>query len=348
MPSYKSRLSEDLDRWIAAGWVPAPSRERILASVAEPRRLDAATALGFLGALLLGVAVIAFVAANWDVLNRLTRFGVILAAFGLSAGGAAWAASRGRLIVCNALLLVAALVFAAAIGLTGQIFDLAGDPQAALRGAGLAALLLALAGHSSGAALAAVVLTGLGDGPWEGDPGWVWLAGVSAVVLSLAWRWRSVPTAHAAGLGLFAAGVLLAAREHHEAWFLAASAIAAAAAFGLRRYAPEQRFGGVLFGWAAIAALIYFAAAGVEVGGGERGLQILHRIVLLLLAGGALALGRHDRHGALTAAAVLALLWGISALLFDLGFGLMTAAGVFLLCALLALVGGFVLRPRTA
>ena len=347
MANYKTRLTGDLDAWIAAGWVAPEHRERILGSVNEPRRMDAATALGFLGALLLGVAVIAFVAANWDALNRITRFGVILAAFLGAAGGAAWAARRGRLVTANALLLVAALVYAAAIGLTGQIFDIAGDPKAALRGAGVAALLLAVAGHSSGAAVVAVVLTGLGDGPWDGETGYVWLSGVALAVLALAWQWRSAPTAQAAGLGLFTAAALLAARDHHEWNFLMAAAAAAVAAAAARRYA-DGRFGGVLYGWAAVGVLVFYVAAGIGFDPDMLAWRLPHRIVWLLLSGGALALGRHDRHGALTVVAVLSLLGAISTILFDLGLGLMTAAGLFLACAAAALVAGLLLRRRAA
>jgi hypothetical protein len=50
----------------------------------------------------------------------------------------------------------------------------------------------------------------------------------------------------------------------------------------------------------------------------------------------------------LTAAAVLSLLGAVSALLFDLGLGLMTSALVFMACAALAVVGGLVLRRRGA
>jgi uncharacterized membrane protein len=73
MAGYKSRLSEDLDRWIEQGLVAPESRQPILASVAEARRLDAGIALAVMGAVLAGLAAIAFVAANWDAIPRLAR-----------------------------------------------------------------------------------------------------------------------------------------------------------------------------------------------------------------------------------------------------------------------------------
>ena len=61
-----------------------------------------------------------------------------------------------------------------------------------------------------------------------------------------------------------------------------------------------------------------------------------------------IALGLHDRIGAVTAAGVLAALGAVSAILMDLGLGLMTAAGVFAGCAVLALVAGALLRRGRA
>ena len=136
MASYRARLTKDLDEWIAAGLVPAANRGAILERVSDGRRIDASAALAVIGALLLGAAAIAFVAANWGAIPRLPRFGLIVGLFLATAGGGAWAARAGRPLLSNTLLAVAALVYAAAIGLTGQIFDIAGDPQRALRSAG--------------------------------------------------------------------------------------------------------------------------------------------------------------------------------------------------------------------
>ncbi|MBK6703516.1 MAG: DUF2157 domain-containing protein [Caulobacteraceae bacterium] len=136
MAAYKDRVKQDLDRWIANGLVDAGKRDAILATLPETRRMDAATALAWVGGLLFGIAVIAFIAANWDVTPKLVRFATLLVAFLGFAAGAAWASRRERPTLSNILLTVAALVFAASIGLTGQIFDIAGDPRSAAYGAG--------------------------------------------------------------------------------------------------------------------------------------------------------------------------------------------------------------------
>ena len=77
-------------------------------------------------------------------------------------------------------------------------------------------------------------------------------------------------------------------------------------------------------------------------------LGLIHRLAWLILSGAVVALGLHDRVGAVTAAGVLAALGAVSAILMDLGLGLMTAAGVFAGCAILALAaGGLLRRGRT-
>ena len=354
MANYKVRLREDLDRWIAEGLVPAASREPILAQVAEPRRLEASAALAVVGGLLAGIAVIAFVAANWNGIPRLGRFGLILGLFLAICGAAAWCAER-RPLARNVLLLVAALVFAAGIGLTGQIFDIAGDPKAALRAAGLGAVLLAVAGRSSAALVAALAFLAIADmrfeifGPSRGPP--PWLIFVAPLGVVLAWVWRSKPLAHAAAMALPLAGVFMLAWAHFDApdnvdgfvLSILFGGLAAAARWLERR--RDHPLGGIFYGWWVWAALGFFALSGF---GPNPPVELAHRVIWLALSGAAAALGLYDRRPAITAAGAVSLAAAIAAILFDLGLGLMAAAGVFALVAVLALAGGFALRRRAA
>jgi hypothetical protein len=349
MASYRDRLTADLDRWIAAGLAPVENRQPMLAMVAEPKRADAATALAMIGALLVGAAVIALVAANWDVIPRIARFAILILAFLAAAGGAAVASANSRPNASNGLLAVAAAIYAAAIGLTGQIFDIAGDPKAAAMGAGLAAALLAGVGRSSAAAIAALVLIGMGD---LSDPhtGWLLLAGLAAV--AAAWFWRSVPLAHAAGaavvVGLISA--LFAVFPEHgiqdgNLKGLIASVLLAAGAFGMRFLRGGERTEPDIFqGWWVWGALLAFAAAGID----AEGFNIAHRIVWLAISVGVITLGRHDRHALVTAAGVLSLIGAMAAVMFDLGLDLVFAAAVFGAAALVALAGGWYLRRKSA
>jgi uncharacterized membrane protein len=353
MTAYRRRLEKDLDRWIDAGWIAPDKRAKILESVPGGARLEAATALGFIGALLLGVAVISFVAANWDGMTRLTRFGLLLGAFAAAAGGAAWASHAKRPLACDALLTLASLIFAAAIGLTGQIFDIAGEPRAALYGSGVVAGALALAGRSIGAGVGALLFLGLGD---FRDNGWrseqLFNNGVPFLMLAaplagaLAWRWRSGALAHASAVGMIALTAWFAAKANEPQVMLLLGALvlgglaAAARAFKERAGLRAQAF----YGWFAWASLAFFALSGLGFSNDAFLTGLPHRVIWLAASVGLVALGRLDRHALVTAAGVLGIIGAISMILNDLGLDLMTAALVFLLMALAALAFGFFLR----
>jgi uncharacterized membrane protein len=355
MAGYKDRVRQDLDRWIGAGLVAADQRDAILATIPETRRMDAATALAWVGGVLLGIAIIAFVAANWEVTPKLVRFAFLLVAFLSLSAGAAWAYRRERLTLSNILLTVAALVFAASIGLTGQIFDIAGDPRSAAYGAGVAGFALAAAGRSTGAALVGLIFVALGDftdRQWfagvDSEAPWMLLGAPLAAYLAL--RWGSGALAHASALAIIYCFGWFAAKTEAEAgvFLFLAIAMGAMAASARWLHAQERAFAGVFYGWFTAGALLFFAVAGYlpwfgdEVGNGG----IAHRIVWLIASGGVLALGRFDRHGLVTAVGVLSIIIAICALLTDLGLDLLAAAGIFLICAVAALVAGLMLRNR--
>lgn len=352
MASYRRRLEQDLDGWIGRGLVPAENRAAILDSVGEARRLDAATSLAIIGALMAGVAVIAFVAANWGAIPRFARFGLILTAFLAAGGAAAWASARGRPIASHALLSVAALIFAAAIGLTGQIFDIAGDPQTALRGAGLAAALLALAGRSPWAGVVGLAMLAIADftgrSVFGGDRAWAgWLVAAAPLGAATALFWRSQALAHAAGLAAILAVLTFdpLLRDHSETLFLVSAGVLAAGA-ATARWRRERFEGpaGVLYGWLTWGALLWFGVAGFD----EDLRGVAHSIAWLALSGAAVGVGRHDRHAGVTAAGVVGLFAAGATLLFNLGVGLMTSAAVFAGSALIALAVAFALRRSRA
>lgn len=353
MAAYKDRVKQDLDRWIGAGLVESGKRDAILATLPETRRMDAATALAWVGGVLLGIAIITFISANWDVTPKLVRFAVLLLAFlGFAAAGA-WSAQKERPTLSNILLTIAALVFAASIGLTGQIFDIAGNPRAAAYGAGVAAFALAAAGRSTGAALAGLIFIAFGDftdRQWfsgsESEAPWMLIAAPLSAYLAL--RWGSGALAHASALAIIYCFGWFAARTEAEAGvFLFLSILMGAMATGARwLHAQDRPFAGVFYGWFTAGALFFFAIGGYFpwFGGADGDGGILHRIVWLAASGGVLALGRFDRHSLVTTVGVLSIIAAICALLNDLGLDLLAAAGVFLVCALAAIVAGVVLR----
>jgi uncharacterized membrane protein len=349
MAHYKERLTKDLDDWIEAGLIAKERRQAILDTVPDARRLDAGTALAWVGTILLGVAVIAFIAANWNEMPRLARFAIVLALFLGACAGAAWAQRQGRRLLSNALLTFASLAFAAAIGLTGQIFNIAGDPRAALYLAGGAAAALALAGGSTGAAMTSLILFALGDLQdlrWFGQRYFDMPAMVVAAPLGalLAMRWRSAPLAHVAALGAIYAFAWIAYRIEPAggpAIFLSVWLALLGAGARLMRVRGHD-FASVFYGWFVWGALAFYSVAGSF----DSLPVIAHRVVWLAIAGGAIALGRYDRHALVTAAGVVSLIGAVTTILVDLGLDLMTAAVVFFLCALTALVVSFVLRRK--
>jgi uncharacterized membrane protein len=355
MAAYKDRVKDDLDRWIGAGLVDAEKRSAILETIPDARRMDAATALAWVGGILLGIAVIAFVAANWDVTPKLVRFAVLLISFLGLAAGAAWASQKERPTLSNILLTVAALVFAASIGLTGQIFDIAGDPRSAAYGAGVAGFALAAAGRSTGAALVGLIFIALGDftdRQWfsgaDSEAPWMLIGAPLAAYLAL--RWGSAPLAHASALAIiYCFGWFAARMEADAAVFLfLAIGMGAMAAAARWLHTQDRPFAGVFYGWFMAGALLFFAVAGYLPWFGDEGGNggIAHRIVWLAGSGAVLALGRFDRHGLVTAIGVLSMITAICALLSDLGLDLLAAAGIFLVCAVVALIAGLVLRNK--
>ena len=358
MAAYKDKVREDLQRWISAGLVDADKRDAILATIPDARRLDAATALAWVGGLLLGIAIVTFVAANWEITPKLVRFAILLGAFLALATASAWAARAGRDVTSNILLMVAALVFAASIGLTGQIFDIAGDPRSASYAAGVAALLLALAGRSTGAATVGLVFIAHGDftgREWfagaNSEAPWMLFAAPLGAYLAL--RWGSAALAHVSALAIIYCFAWFGARSEGDAavFLFLSIGMGAMAAAARWLFAQGRPFASVFYGWFAWGALMLFAVAGYlpwfESGDGPNA-GLAHRLVWLALSGGVLALGRLDRHGLVTAVGVLSIIGAISALLLDLGVDLLASAGVFLICAIVALIAGLALRRKKA
>jgi len=131
--SYRKRLAADLPRWRDAGWVTAEGAGAILGSIEEKRAtFGLAAIVGVLGALLLGAGVVAFVGSNWDYMPRIVRFGLLVIAMGIAYGVAALLTARELRVFSEAALLVAGLVFAAAIALVGQTYHLSGDFSGAI------------------------------------------------------------------------------------------------------------------------------------------------------------------------------------------------------------------------
>ena len=70
----RNRLLEDIDRWQKAGWVTPDGGTAIRKEISERRSaLGLAGVLAILSAVLVGFAVMSFVAANWQVMPKAAR-----------------------------------------------------------------------------------------------------------------------------------------------------------------------------------------------------------------------------------------------------------------------------------
>ena len=126
--AYRKRLAADLPRWRDAGWVTAAGADAILAERTSARAaFGLATIVGMFGGLLVGLGIIAFVSANWQEIPRLARLALLAAALALAYGAAGVLDRRNLRVFAEVALLVAGLVFAAAIALVGQSYHLSGE-----------------------------------------------------------------------------------------------------------------------------------------------------------------------------------------------------------------------------
>ncbi|WP_417494967.1 DUF2157 domain-containing protein [Maricaulis sp.] len=268
MMGYRARLARDLERWIAAGWVDGTHRQAILGDIAaQPGRWNAAGALAILGASLLAMSALSFVAANWDVMPRLLRFATILIALWASLLGAGRAFDRDAPVIGHALALLGAALFGAAIMLTAQTFNMTSFRNTAVLVWAAAAAGIAFVLPSRPVLILATLLGALWAwletfNPYA--PGIIWgylpLWGVTAL---LAHRLGSRVSFNLLSLGLFLwiANLLWTEQSAHRFGVLESfmAGILIAAAIGLLAAHARDRHisgGGVLAAWGISFALL--------------------------------------------------------------------------------------------
>lgn len=193
--AYLQRLKRDLDLWIERGWVTAANAEAILQSASGPasaRRMPAILAI--LGAVLIGFAVMSFVAANWAEIPKLVKLAMIF--------GAMWAAYIAAFILqkrdhpafAQAAVLIGLALFGAGIMLVAQIYHIVTDDPAGVLAWCIAALATAWLLPSRPALalgiLLAVVWTYFVAQMNGASPHWAfWLPWGAAILLSLRLSW---------------------------------------------------------------------------------------------------------------------------------------------------------------
>lgn len=265
---YLKRLARDLDRWIAAGLVPAENRQAILASAAPgPRRWSAAGAAAILGAVLLALAALSFVGANWSELPKITRFALILGALWAALLGSGESLRRNNPVFGHALALVGAALFGVAIMLTAQTFNISAFRNTGILIWALGALVVAVAIPSRPVLALSVLLGG----------GWMVAEGLNPVTPIIVWGFIPLWVAFAITAEKLASPV--------AANVLGATAVMWLASLVLHLQGEMRTFDGSAP--AILTALFCTAAALAFAFAGERGLA--HgRIVSRWLAAGAI------------------------------------------------------------
>ena len=80
MRGYEKRLAADLPRWREAGWVTAHGEAAILRDAANAKGgMGLAQVLATLAAILLGFAIMTFVASNWQEMPNSLRLALLFA-----------------------------------------------------------------------------------------------------------------------------------------------------------------------------------------------------------------------------------------------------------------------------
>lgn len=270
MRGYEKRLAKDLPRLREAGWVTTHGEAAILrdAAVNAKGGVGLAQVLATLAAVLLGFAIMTFVASNWQEMPNSLRLAVLFSAVAASYGGAAALFARSHDGFGHAAVLAGVAAFGASIMLIGQMYHLGGYPPHAVAMWAAGALLAGFLARSNAALALAMVLVVLWGGwefaitnqvYWEALIGW---AAVSAAFYAQRW-W---PGVHLSGVALTA--------------FVIHAALSTTGAY--RDSLLGMDF--VTGGWTMVQIGLAVAVLGVF---GERAVEALHRIGPALLGYGA-------------------------------------------------------------
>jgi uncharacterized membrane protein len=158
MFGYMAHLRRDLARWRERGWISAEQEERMAADAAAHSGFSAGSVLAILGAVLLCLAIVTFVAANWEALPRIVRLGVLFGTLWLSYALAYGLFRTGRDQFGHAMLLIGGAVFGASIMLIAQTYHISGNPADAVLLWGAGVFLAAVLMQSTASLIFAILL----------------------------------------------------------------------------------------------------------------------------------------------------------------------------------------------
>lgn len=152
-------LVREIGHWTKNGLLQPGQGEALLAD--HDRRhtgFSLSGVLGVLAAVLFGAAVVALVAANWELIARPLRVAMIVAMIVAGLAIAVVARRRDFDWIAEAALVFTLLCYGAGIALVGQMYHLSGDEAAFMLAWTIGALVVALCFSSAFAAIAAGLL----------------------------------------------------------------------------------------------------------------------------------------------------------------------------------------------
>jgi uncharacterized membrane protein len=130
---YRGRLKRDLDGWVKRGLIDAATATRLLDDV--DRRgsgFSIGSILSMFAAVLIAASLLMLIAANWELIPRLTKVAGIIALIWIFHLAALLARSRGADRIAAASLVLGSAAFGGAIALIGQLYHLSGDTFSAM------------------------------------------------------------------------------------------------------------------------------------------------------------------------------------------------------------------------
>lgn len=215
MSRYASAVKNDIERWVAGGLIDRMTAGKLVADVDANagRGLSFSSVLAIMAAVLVGAAILLFVAANWEVFPRVGRVGALFVLIFASYVGGAMLKARGQEAFGEGLYLVGCAAFGGSIALIGQMYHLTGDERQAVLvwclGTMLAAALLRSAVLTNASVVLAVAWLLVGIGFFNSNgPDWNYLP-LGAAIWALSLWTGSVAARHLLLLSLVLFGFLL-------------------------------------------------------------------------------------------------------------------------------------------
>jgi uncharacterized membrane protein len=303
---FSVSVNKDIERWEKAGLIDHGTAQKLLIELeTRPGRFGLGAVLAILGSILLGAALLTFIAANWEAFPRLVRVALIFV--GVIGGYllGAWREGSDDKISSGALYIFAATAFGGGIALIGQMYHLSGDGATAAlvwSVATLVAALLLLSGNLAAMAgligLFYLTLT-FSEVSWHSTY-YVWIVPVLSLAVAIAARLTHTRLGLHSATWLILAMFVVMRLDHDLEQLDYAFALGGAALFilfALFEDAVESvtDFARALQFYALAVSLVGFAAIQIE-GYDNNGLMIIIGVLIIALTIAALALkGRVHR-----------------------------------------------------